>query len=52
MAQADAQLPLPTANNQPDGVYGENQKLLLMATLLQGQILVSETERGESAALT
>jgi len=52
MAQVDAQLPLPTANNQPDGVYGENQTFSLMATLLQGQILVSETERGESAALT
>ncbi len=52
VAQVDAHLPLPTANNQPDGVYGEKQKLLLMATLLQGQTLVSETGRGEIAALT
>ncbi len=39
--QVDAQLPLPTADNQPGGLYGE--KLLLMATLLQSQALVSET---------
>ncbi len=52
MAQVDAQLPLPTAYNQPDGVYGEKQNFSLMATLLQGQTLISETERGDSAALT
>ena len=50
-AQVDAQLPLPTENNQPAGVYEEKQNSPI-TTLLQGQILVTEAEWRESAALT
>jgi hypothetical protein len=44
--QVDAQLPLPTENNQPSGLNGET--LLPITMLLQDHTLVSETERKES----
>ena len=51
-AQVDAQLPLPTGNNQAGASKGE--ALLPITTLLQdqGQTLVREIETRESATLT
>ena len=44
--QVDAQLPLPTGNNQPSGLNRET--FLPITTLLQDHTLVSETGRRES----
>ena len=51
-AQVDAQLPLPTGNNQTGASKGET--LLPITTLLQdqGQTLVREIETRENATLT
>ena len=49
-AQVEAQLPLPTGNSEAGRSKGET--ILPITTLLLGQALVREIERGKSTALT